>query len=519
MLFLSLISFVNAEEETLSEKLAKRAAAAATEAERVAPNSEAAQAAREAAQAAARAAQAEREAINEINEINARAVRPGDSGEGDRILQTQREAAQEAKDRAIVAATYANVAAQAAAQEAAREAEAREEEEAEAREEEEAEAREAELTIEEELRTRLELGMNSNTLGTTSNTNDINIGEYIERERESNNKIDWDTVCDQIRTQCLNLLLDNNNYLETLIRENRFEITLEDVEEMDTNSEFAEEKIQNALELYNSINDDEITLQELRERVRGRQEVTTIKFFDILHAVINPDPNTLDTLKLFGVEADYTRLPNWLSEDVSSSICLYKIDGYLDEAVSDDRGGLTQYERDFETDPRTGAPFDSNLVVRADVRGQRSQILPDGSIYLTYSYYLKAPDDSNLSYNINLVYLVNRNIAEPISLFEDPKVEKLINGTSNSHFETMRIQINDSENVDRNSFTLNFRAVKNISDPASTIVVDLTAPVVIIDSGDRISGRTRGRSRSSSDSNNGVRSDEDFYRDIWGTID
>ena len=35
-----------------------------------------------------------------------------------------------------------------------------------------------------------------------------------------------------------------------------------------------------------------------------------------------------------------------------------------------DRGGLTQYERELETDPDgTGAPFDSNLVVRADVRG------------------------------------------------------------------------------------------------------------------------------------------------------
>ena len=247
------------------------------------------------------------------------------------------------------------------------------------------------------------------------------------------------------------------------------------------------------------------------ERSEGELLVETNIGFTILDAIINPDQNTIDALRFFGFEANYTRLSNWglnwLKEDVSSSICLFKIDGYLDEAVSDSRGGLTQYERDFEIDPRTGASFDSNLVVRADVRGQRSQILPDGSINLIYSYYLRAPDNINLTYSLRLGYLKNGN-KEKVDLFDDPKIRNLPNGTSDSDFITMPIPINDSENVDINSFSLNFRAKHN-----DNKIVNLVAPVVIIDRGDRVSGRT-GRRSSSGD--NGVNDDdEDIYSDFW----
>ncbi len=245
------------------------------------------------------------------------------------------------------------------------------------------------------------------------------------------------------------------------------------------------------------------------EKAKKDQFVETNVGFTILDAILNPDQSAMDTVRLiggiFGYEADYTWLPNWLKEDVSSSICLAKIDGYLDEAVSDGRGGLTQYERELETEPRTGQPFDSNVVVRADLRGQRSRILPDDSVNIMYSYYLRAPDDKDLLYNLRLGYIKDGNKVIK-DLFSEPRIRNLSKGQTVSDFQSIKLPpINDSEDVDPNSFSLNFRAKHN-----DNKIVDLIAPMVLIESGNTISGRARISSGGS-----GVSNQENAYSDFW----
>ncbi|MEC8338979.1 MAG: hypothetical protein VXZ40_00010 [Nanoarchaeota archaeon] len=178
--------------------------------------------------------------------------------------------------------------------------------------------------------------------------------------------------------------------------------------------------------------------EELEEKQRYTDKekyVETSTAFDVIAALMNPDQNALLASELFGFESDFSDLPQWLTEDTASLICLAKIDGYLDTQVEsqfkDSAGnsgarGITQYgcslEDGLEFDPNTrtyqptaGLPC---VEVLADLRAERTPLLPTGEVQITYSYYLKSPLNVNISYMLYAgYYLENQSDLELQPLF------------------------------------------------------------------------------------------------------
>lgn len=178
--------------------------------------------------------------------------------------------------------------------------------------------------------------------------------------------------------------------------------------------------------------------EELEEKQRYTDKekyVETSTAFDVIAALMNPDQNALLASELFGFESDFSDLPEWLTEDTASLICLAKIDGYLDTQVEsqfeDSAGnsgarGITQYGCSLED----GLEFDSNtgtyqptvglpcVEVLADLRAERTPLLPTGEVQITYSYYLKSPPNVNISYMLYAAYnLENQSKTELQPLF------------------------------------------------------------------------------------------------------
>lgn len=163
--------------------------------------------------------------------------------------------------------------------------------------------------------------------------------------------------------------------------------------------------------------------EDLSRKMRKEGYTETSTAFDVIAALMNPDQNALAASELFGFESDYSDLPQWLTEDTASLICLAKIDGYLDTQVEsqfeDGAGntgsrGITQYgcslEEGLEFDPNSGTyqPIVGQpcVEVLADLRGERTPILPNNQVQLTYSGYLKAPPNVNISYMLYVSYKI-----------------------------------------------------------------------------------------------------------------
>ncbi|MEC8339209.1 MAG: hypothetical protein VXZ40_01180 [Nanoarchaeota archaeon] len=178
--------------------------------------------------------------------------------------------------------------------------------------------------------------------------------------------------------------------------------------------------------------------EELEEKQRYTDKeryVETSTAFDVIAALMNPDQNALLASELFGFESDFSDLPEWLTEDTASLICLAKIDGYLDTQVEsqfeDSAGnsgarGITQYgcslEDGLEFDPNSGTYQPTVglpcVEVLADLRAERTPLLPNGDVQITYSYYLKSPPNVNISYMLYTGYhLENQSDLELQPLF------------------------------------------------------------------------------------------------------
>ncbi len=175
--------------------------------------------------------------------------------------------------------------------------------------------------------------------------------------------------------------------------------------------------------------------EDLSRKMRQEGYTETSTAFDVIATLMNPDQNALLASELFGFESDFSDLPEWLTEDTASLICLAKIDGYLDTQVEsqfeDSAGnsgarGITQYgcslEDGLEFDPNSGTyqPTVGQpcVEVLADLRAERTPLLPTGEVQITYSYYLKSPPNVNISYMLYAGYhLENQSNLELQPLF------------------------------------------------------------------------------------------------------
>jgi hypothetical protein len=196
-------------------------------------------------------------------------------------------------------------------------------------------------------------------------------------------------------------------------------------------------------------------------RKEGYTETSTT--FDVISALMNPDQQAVSASRLFGFEADYSKLPQWLTEDTASLICLAKIDGYLDTQLEtqfeDGVGnsgarGITQYgcsiEKELEFDPNSGEYVQAEgqpcVEVLADLRAERTPILPNGEVQITYSGYLRAPPTTNISYMIYAVYLEENKsnpTLEPLFVYSNGTLNpRQINaGQDESFYNTIRIPL------------------------------------------------------------------------------
>jgi hypothetical protein len=198
------------------------------------------------------------------------------------------------------------------------------------------------------------------------------------------------------------------------------------------------------------------------ERYSKKETYTeTSTAFDVISVIMNPDQDAVLASKLFGFEADYSKLPQWLTEDTASLICLAKIDGYLDTQLEtqseDDVGnqgarGVTQYgcsiEREDEFDGNTGEYVPTAgqpcVEVLADLRAERTQILPNDEVRITYSGYLRAPPTTNISYMLYAVYREENNsnpTLEPLFVYTNGTLnpKTLTAGQDDSFYNTIRI--------------------------------------------------------------------------------
>ncbi len=243
-------------------------------------------------------------------------------------------------------------------------------------------------------------------------------------------------------------------------------------------------------DLIHKVCDQDVTSSECRDAIKSSCEgtaceayddlarkmvkesyVETSGVFDFIAYFMNPDQNAIAASRLFGFEADTSDLPPWLTYDTASYICLAKIDGYLDTQIKSTqedsvgntgKTGTTQYgcsiEMEYEYDSTTGSYVQNEghpcLEVIADLRGERSGILPDGSILVTYSGYIKAPPSLNITYDLYIAYLDNMSRTQFVdlnTLNEDGLAFKKINaGGEDSFYSAISIPVDESSSLKKN---------------------------------------------------------------------
>lgn len=193
-------------------------------------------------------------------------------------------------------------------------------------------------------------------------------------------------------------------------------------------------------------------------------------FFDnILAPILRPDQAALRAARFFGVEPNYKNVPQWLGESFPSQICMYKIDGYLDDEQINSGGGTTGYS------------FDSNqssLEPIYDMRAQRTPITPENKTTISYSYFLRAPDDKGLQYTVVVSYVQKR--AKKIKVIPGIKSVEKEKTVSDSTF--IDLQINATEK-DIKSFHIYLRVLEEGAE-RSQIYTLTSAPVILIRRGE-----------------------------------
>lgn len=166
--------------------------------------------------------------------------------------------------------------------------------------------------------------------------------------------------------------------------------------------------------------------------------------YGALSALINPDAKAMQAAKFFGFESRFQDLPEFLREDFPSQVCLYEIDGYLDETRSTTQNGVqgtTQYgclnEKSLEYDEELGqnevVGNHPCLQVLGDIRAQRTPLTPSDTVELTYSAYMRAPPGTTVYGEVLVRYtLEGRTITEKLREFEvdDLGTKTIFNGQS-----------------------------------------------------------------------------------------
>lgn len=151
--------------------------------------------------------------------------------------------------------------------------------------------------------------------------------------------------------------------------------------------------------------------------------------YGIASALLNIDQRALQASEFFGFESRFHDLPEVLQEDFPSQICMYEIDGYLDEqrtTTTNNVRGSTQYgclnEESTQIDRETGKveTFGGNcLNVVGDIRAQRTPLTPDDTVEISYSGFVKAPPGNSITAEVFAVY----------NLDGETREEKLYNAT------------------------------------------------------------------------------------------
>ena len=239
--------------------------------------------------------------------------------------------------------------------------------------------------------------------------------------------------------------------------------------------------------------------------------------YDILTTILSPDQNAMSAAKLFGVEADYSNVPKFLSESIPSQICLAKIDGYLDktkESSINGQGGLTSYGcseeytqvYDEETKKYKKMPQTQCLEVLADLRAQRTQMTPDGKTAISYSYYIKAPPSTELKYIVAISYVESGTIKKQ-TIVPLTKTSGIKNG-----FDSVELFLNASENgeINENSFTINLLAIYENNE----VYQKLSYSIPPITTGDSYSAPIPAQVANSNSANSGTGSNQNVKAEL-----
>lgn len=219
-----------------------------------------------------------------------------------------------------------------------------------------------------------------------------------------------------------------------------------------------------------------------------KQQVTTNAAFDVISILANPDPNALKASKFFKFDEKFnfknSSIYQFFGDPLPSKICLAKIDGYLDNEQNTG-GGVTRYK--FNRDVRNfGSPVET-LNVLYDLRAQRTKMTPDGKSVISYSYFLRAPDNEELKYIIAISYVGDGQIKK-LALTDMKTVSPSKTGNG---FESVEIPLN-STTVDEYSFQIGLVAVGASKQPYYSTI----APIVLINAGDSYASISSGSGNS-----------------------
>lgn len=212
--------------------------------------------------------------------------------------------------------------------------------------------------------------------------------------------------------------------------------------------------------------------------------------YDILN-YIQLDSAATTAASAFGIEPDYSYLPSFLKESFPSTICMGKIQGYLDKELQTN-GGLTNYRYN----PETG-----ELEVTSDLRAQRTRVTPDGNTAITYSFFFRTFEESGgfnmfggesifsssdeeeeesgekLKYLIAVSYLQGgQKVKQQLTDIKETSVGGVAQG-----YDNVNLPINETlGEVNENSFTIGII----VTEPNGNLYLHHTAPVVLIGAGD-----------------------------------
>jgi hypothetical protein len=164
-------------------------------------------------------------------------------------------------------------------------------------------------------------------------------------------------------------------------------------------------------------------------------EQTNYVGFSFLTALFNPNSGSLAVSEFFGNDPNYGRVPDFLKQSFSSRICLSKIEGFFDDKRQNNiqgRDGITAYRR---CDDENSASETVNCVENyLDLRAQMTQIMPNGKFYLTFSYYIKSPQDYGYNYLIGGSFIDKNGVKQK---FLVKNLTYLEPGKSDSGYETI----------------------------------------------------------------------------------